>query len=71
MISMIINLFNILITYFFNNWKTALSGVIILVVVGLRLFEFITTEAMSITLATLSGYGFIVSKDASRKDNDI
>lgn len=68
MIQLFINFSRLLFTYFISNWKTAFSAILILGCVGLRLFEYITSEALTMALATLTTYGFIVSKDASRKD---
>lgn len=59
---------NLITAYMQNNWKTTLSGSLILGIVGLRLSGLIDSDAMVTCLATLAGYGFIVSKDASRKD---
>lgn len=56
-------------TYFIQNYKTASSGVLILVLVGLRLFEFVTTEALLTCIGVLTSAGLIAAKDAKRKDS--
>ncbi len=53
---------------YLKNWKTNLGALAIIVIIVLRLANKIDSEAMLNCLAALATYGFIVTKDASRKD---
>lgn len=53
---------------YLKNWKTNLSAFLVFCLVGLRLLKLIDNDTMITILSVLVTYGFIVTKDASRKD---
>ncbi len=49
-----------------KNWKTGLSGTLVLILVGLYVYKIIDTEQFLTIFGTLVGIGLIVSKDGDK-----
>jgi len=52
--------------FLIKNWKTGLSGILILTLVGLYVYKIIDTEQFLTIFATLTGIGLIVGKDGDK-----
>ena len=52
--------------FLIKNWKTGLSGISVLVLVGLYVYKIIDTEQFLTIFGTLVGIGFIASKDGDK-----
>ncbi len=51
-----------------KNWKTSITGVVIVVLIGIYFKNWVTTEQFLTATTFLTGVGFFFSKDSKKEE---